>query len=73
MARCARGSRDSPVAMAKHWIKGAIKHPGAERKVAERAGESTATYAKQHEDASGVAGHRARLALVLMHLNKKKI
>ena len=32
MARCARGSRDSPVAMAKHWIKGAIKKPGALKK-----------------------------------------
>lgn len=53
----------------KHFIAGAIKHPGAERHAAERAGESTAQYAEQHKHDSGTAGNRARLALTLMHMN----
>ena len=57
---------------AKHWIAGAIRHPGALRKAASAAGESTRQYAEQHKDDSGTTGKRARLALTLMGMHKKK-
>ncbi len=55
---------------AKHWIETAIKHHGAFSGAAEKAGKSTAEFAKEHESDSGVMGHRARLAQTLMHLQK---
>lgn len=59
--------------MAKHFIQKAIKpsHRGLFREKAERAGESTAEYAQQEEHAPGTLGHEARLAEILMHMNKK--
>lgn len=56
----------------KHWIAGAIKHPGAEKKAAAAAGMSTHAYAEAHKSDSGTSGKRARLALTLSHLRKKK-
>jgi hypothetical protein len=56
----------------KNWIAGAIKHPGAETAAAKKAGESTHEYAEKHKHAKGTAGKRARLALTLAKLNKKK-
>ena len=50
------------------WIKGAIKHPGAFRKKAEAAGESTRQFANEHKHDSGTTGRQARLALTLMGL-----
>jgi len=41
----------------------AVKHPGALRKAASRAGMSTSEFAQQHKDSPGVVGKRARLAL----------
>jgi hypothetical protein len=61
--------------MAKHFIKDAIKHPGAFRKKAEAAGETTREFAKEHEHDSGKTGQQARLAETLMgmhHGDKKK-
>jgi hypothetical protein len=58
--------------MAKNWIAGAIKHPGAEKKAAAKAGVSTHTYMEERKDAPGKAGQRARLGLILSGLNKKK-
>lgn len=58
--------------MAKHWIKGAIKHPGAEKKAAAAAGESTHAYMEAHKNDSGSAGRRARLGLTLSRMSKKK-
>jgi hypothetical protein len=56
--------------MSEHeWISGAIRHHGIFRAAAKKAGMSTESYARLHEHASGVVGHRARLALTLMHLN----
>ena len=56
--------------MSEHqWISGAIHHHGVFRAAAKKAGMSTESYARLHEHASGVLGHRARLALTLMHLN----
>lgn len=57
--------------MAKHWIAGAIKHPGAEKRAAAKAGESTHTYMEQHKNSPGTAGKRARLGLALSRMRKK--
>lgn len=56
----------------KYFIKGAIKHPGALRNAAKRAGMSTAAYAAKHAHDSGVTGRRARLAQTLSKLRKRK-
>lgn len=58
--------------MAKHFIAKAIKHPGALRRAAARAGESTAEYAQQHKNDSGTTGRRARFAITLAKLRKRK-
>ena len=55
----------------KHWIQGAVKHPGALRKEAAKAGESTHAFAESHKHASGKEGDRARLALSLMSMHHK--
>lgn len=57
--------------MAKHWIAGAIKHPGAEKKAAAAAGMSTHAYMEKHKGDKGTAGKRARLGLTLSHMHKK--
>jgi hypothetical protein len=54
----------------KHWIAGAIKHPGAEKRAAARAGESTHQYMEEHKNSPGKAGSRARLGLALSRMNK---
>ncbi len=56
----------------KHWIAGAIKHPGVEKAAAKRAGESTHTYMEDHKKSPGVAGERARLGLKLSRMAKKR-
>jgi len=58
--------------MAKHFIQGAIKHPGAFKAQAQRAGKSTRQYAQEHKHDSGTTGRRARLALTLMSMHKKR-
>ena len=55
----------------KHWIKGAIKHPGAEKKAAAAAGMSTHAYMEKHKNDPGTAGKRARLGLALSKMRKK--
>lgn len=56
----------------KKWIKGAIKHPGAFKAAAQRAGKSTKEFAGEHEGDSGTLGKRARLAETLMGMHSKK-
>lgn len=56
----------------KNWIAGAIKHPGAEKSAAKKAGMSTAAYAKKNAGKKGVAGKRARLAETLISMKKGK-
>lgn len=56
----------------KHFIASAIKHPGAEKRAAARAGESTHEYMEEHKNDSGTAGKRARLGLTLSRMAKKK-
>jgi hypothetical protein len=55
----------------KHWIQSAIKHPGAEKAAAKRAGMSTHAYMEAHKNDSGTAGKRARLGLTLSKMSKK--
>lgn len=52
-----------------NWIQGAIKHPGALRKAAAKAGESTHEYAEKNADKGGKTGKRSRLALTLMKMH----
>ena len=58
--------------MAKKWISGAIKHPGALTASAKRAGMSPMAFAEKHKHDSGTTGRRARLALTLRGLHHKK-
>ena len=55
-----------------NWISGAIKHPGAETASAKKAGMSVGAYAEKHKGDSGTAGKRARLAVTLRKLGKKR-
>jgi len=55
---------------AKHWIAGAIKHPGALTRKAKAAGESTSAFAQAHKHDSGKTGQQARLANILRSLHK---
>lgn len=54
------------------WIKGAIQHPGAFRRKAKAAGESTAAFAREHQHDSGTTGAQARLAETLMGMHHPK-
>lgn len=56
----------------KKWIAGAVRHPGAEKRAAAKAGESTHDYMEEHKGDSGTAGKRARLGLTLSAMSKKK-
>lgn len=49
-----------------------INHPGVVRRAAARKGETTHEWAEEHEGESGVEGRRARSALGLMAMGKKK-
>lgn len=55
----------------KKWIKGAIKHKGAFKAKAEKAGVSTKRYAQEHAGDSGKTGAQARLAETLMGMSRK--
>jgi hypothetical protein len=56
----------------KYWIERAIKRPEAFKTEARRAGETTAEFASEREDATGKTGKRARLAETLLKMRKKK-
>lgn len=49
--------------------KDVIRHPGALKRAAKRAGESTRQYAEGHKGDSGTTGKRARLAITLMGMH----
>lgn len=57
--------------MAQDFISTAIKRPGALRRKAKAAGESTMAYASEHKGDKGRTGKQARLALTLRKLAKK--
>lgn len=56
---------------AKHWIQGAVKHPGAFTRSADEAGKSVHEYAEEHKGSSGTLGKRARLALTFEGMRKR--
>lgn len=58
--------------MAKNWIAGAIKKPGAMTAAADKEGVSNSQYEQKHKSDSGKSGDRARLAVVLKGLSKAK-
>ncbi len=58
--------------MAKKWIAGAIKRPGALTKKAKAAGMSPMAYAKSKKGAGGRTGKQARLAMTLSRFNKSR-
>ena len=58
--------------MSKNFIQGAIKHPGALTKKANKAGESPMTFAAEHKHDSGQTGKQARFALVLRGLRNAR-
>jgi hypothetical protein len=49
-----------------------IKHPGAEKAAAKKAGMSTHAYMEKHKHDPGKAGRRARLGLALSKMSKKR-
>jgi hypothetical protein len=55
-----------------NWIKGAISKPGAFREEAKRAGKGTMEYAREKASAGGRTGKRARLALTLRALSRRR-
>lgn len=57
--------------MAKNWIKGAIRHPGAMTAAAKREGVSNSQYEQEHKNDKGTSGKRARLAITLSKMRKK--
>lgn len=46
----------------KHWISGAVKHPGALTKKAHKAGESVSEFAHEHDEGNSKTAKQARLA-----------
>lgn len=62
--------------MARHFIKRAIKHPGAFRRAAKRHGMSTRGYARKvlrkGSRASATTKRRARLAITLQKLRRRR-
>jgi hypothetical protein len=55
-----------------NFIRKAIKHPGAEKRAAAKAGESTQEYMEVHKNDPGTAGKRARLGLTLSAMARKR-
>jgi len=53
-------------------IKKAIKRPGALKKKAKAAGESTMEFAHEHVHDESLTGQQARFAVTLSKLRKKK-
>ncbi len=60
--------------MSKHWIAGAVRHPGALTRKAKSAHMGTQSFARKHMHDSGITGKQARLALTLakMHHGGKR-
>ena len=57
---------------AKKWIKDAIEHPGALKRKAKAAGETTKEFAAEHAGDSGKTGKQARLAETPMGMSKHR-
>ena len=48
-----------------------VKHPGAFRRAAQKAGKTTQEYAEEEKGASGTLGKRARLAMAFSKMRGK--
>ena len=55
-----------------NWIKGAIKKPGSLTASAKAAGMSPMAFADKHKHDKGKTGNRARLAITLRGMSKKR-
>ena len=55
-----------------NWIAGAIKHPGALKAKAKKAGQSTMAFARSHDKGNSQTARQSRLAETLGKLRKKK-
>lgn len=69
LAKLHRGEAVIPAKKNKNFIQKAIKHPGALRNAASRAGMSTQAFAQKHKHDSGKVGQRSRLAITLSHMH----
>ena len=49
------------MAKGKNWIAGAIKHPGAEKRAAKAAGETTHQYMEEHKNGTDLGAHLASI------------
>lgn len=56
----------------KNFIQKAIKHPGALRKKAKRAGESTSIFAHSHDKGSSQTARQSRFAETLAKIRSKR-
>lgn len=56
----------------KNWIAGAISHPGALKRKAKKAGESTMEFARGHDEGSSTTAKQSRLAETLARLRRGK-
>lgn len=56
----------------KKWIQAAIKKPGSFTAQARRAGQSVQAYAQAKKGAPGKTGKRARLAITLKKLGRRR-
>lgn len=54
------------------WMKNAVKRPGALKRKAKAAGESTQEFAREHAKDKGRTGKQARLALTFAKFRKGK-
>lgn len=54
------------------WIQGAVKKPGAFTASAKRAGESVGEFAREKAHAPGKVGQRARFALAMKKIAKRR-
>lgn len=53
------------------WMASAVKSPGSFRASAQRAGQSTTSFAREKSTAPGLLGKRARLALTFSKFRPK--
>jgi hypothetical protein len=58
--------------MAGNFIQSAVKHPGAATAAAKAEGLTVRAWAEKHQHDPGVTGQRARLALTLEGISRKK-
>lgn len=58
------------MASERKWMQGAVKRPGALKRKARAAGESTMAYARAHKHSPGRTGKQARLALTFSKFRK---